>query len=40
VPTHEEVAMAIEAGFDRVLVHAPNETGYYQPIITAIRPIS
>ena len=40
VLTQEVVAMAIEAGFERVLVHSPDETGYYQPIITAIRPIS
>ncbi|HXP96741.1 MAG TPA: hypothetical protein VN809_08525 [Telmatospirillum sp.] len=40
VPTHEMVALASEAGFERVRVHSPDETGYYQPIITAIRPLS
>ena len=31
-------ALAVHAGFDDVRVLAPNETGYYQPVIRAVAP--
>ena len=31
-------ALAVHAGFDDVRVLAPDETGYYQPVILAVAP--
>ena len=34
----EVAALAVHAGFDDVRVLAPDETGYYQPVIRAVAP--
>lgn len=38
VPSEDVVAMALSAGFTEVRVLLPGDTGFYQPIMTAIWP--
>jgi glycine/sarcosine N-methyltransferase len=38
IPPSEVAGLAQRAGFDDVRVLAPNETGYYQPVIRAVAP--
>jgi hypothetical protein len=39
VPPSEVAALAQRAGFAEVRVLAPDETGYYQPVIRAVAPL-
>ena len=38
IPPNDVAALALHAGFDDVRVLAPEETGYYQPMIRAVTP--
>jgi glycine/sarcosine N-methyltransferase len=39
IPPSEVAGLAQRAGFDDVRVLAPDETGYYQPVIRAVAPL-
>ena len=41
ITPNDVAALAVDAGFNDIRVLAPNETGYYQPVIRAVaRPVS
>jgi ubiquinone/menaquinone biosynthesis C-methylase UbiE len=39
IPPSEVAVLAQRAGFDDVRVLAPDETGYYQPVVRAVAPL-